>query len=201
MARRPADRFLDAGAFAEALRCWSAGQAAPFATPTVDAPAPARPAVVRVELPDGSPVTVSVDHTATPPRKVAVSVREGRPTKGKRRRLAVTVTVTFALLIGVGLTLGLLAPLTRPGPDLHIVAVTPPPDKGGPDGPPLEKHTNGPPLEKQPTISLFNGQNLEGWSLHNGKGNSTSWGLIWAPLSFSFVACESAPITRTVPVR
>ena len=100
MARRPEDRFPDARTFADALRRWSEGKPAP------DAPPAARkepgPAVVRVALPDGSPVSVSVDPGAGTPKKVDVSVREGRRAKGKRRRLAVTVTITFALLIGLG---------------------------------------------------------------------------------------------------
>jgi tetratricopeptide (TPR) repeat protein len=104
MAPRAAERYRAAGELTAALGAWAAGNPQPPATPVPAAieAAPPQPALVRVELPDGSPVTVSVEAGA-PARKMAVSVRERAPTKKGRRRVAVTVVLTFSGLLFVSL--------------------------------------------------------------------------------------------------
>jgi hypothetical protein len=112
LAARPEERYRDAAALAADLGRWAAGE------PVSAAPAPVPPApAVRVELPDGRPVTISVAGGA-PPEKMAVTVRE-RPGRGKRRRLAVTVTITFSLLLLLSLV-GLSARLKWSGPPERV---------------------------------------------------------------------------------
>jgi predicted Ser/Thr protein kinase len=94
MAHRPEERYADARTFADDLQRWLVGS-----SPA----APGRgPAVVRVELPGGEPLTVTVDAGSAAPGKVAMSVREQKAGR-KRRRLAVTVLLTFSLLMGLAL--------------------------------------------------------------------------------------------------
>jgi serine/threonine protein kinase/Flp pilus assembly protein TadD len=103
MARRPEARYARASDFAAALAGFlERGQLPPtLPLPVAPEKAQGKPAVVRVELPDGSPVTVSVD-AGEAASKMAVSVRErGRGKKG--RRLAVTVVLTFTALLFVSL--------------------------------------------------------------------------------------------------
>jgi tetratricopeptide (TPR) repeat protein len=104
LAARPEDRYRDGGEMAEALARWAAGSAPTQAVAAEGVGA--GPAVVRVDVPGGGPVTVAVGG-GSPPGKVEVAVKE-RAAKGKRRRrVTVTVTVTFcALLLVSGLLLG-----------------------------------------------------------------------------------------------
>lgn len=113
MARRPADRFPSARDFAATLEGWLQGTSPvmenQLAPDTAIAGKP--PTVVRVELPDGRPVMVSVDPGAAASGKIAVSVRDEPPTRKRRRRLAITVTLAFALLLAASVTV--LSPLLQ----------------------------------------------------------------------------------------
>jgi tetratricopeptide (TPR) repeat protein len=91
LAPRPEERYASAREFADDLARYL-GQGA--------ATAEKRPATVRVELPDGRPVTVQVAEGVPEGGKVRVSVRE-RPAKKGRARWAVTVLVTFCLMLAI----------------------------------------------------------------------------------------------------
>jgi type VI secretion system protein ImpC len=107
MARRPEDRYRDARSLADDLDRWMAGAPVDVGQPpTVSAvAAPAVPTVVRVALPDGRPVTVTVDAGMAATGKLAVTVRERPATRKRRAALAVTVMVSLSLLIGLATTL------------------------------------------------------------------------------------------------
>jgi hypothetical protein len=99
LARRAEDRYRSAQELIDDLRRWEAGAA--VEAPTLQGP-PAgvgKPATVRVELPDGRPVTVTVDAGAVSTGKVAVQVRERPATRKRPRRWAVTVVVSLSLLL------------------------------------------------------------------------------------------------------
>ena len=176
MARRPEDRFPNGLAFAEALRRWSEGEPAACRASTEAAPAAPGSTVVRVDLPDGTPVTVSLGAAAAPPKQVAVSVREGRAAKGKRRRLAFTVTITFALLIGLGVTAAVTTTSMwsrRPGSAFPPAEIQPPP----------EAISSAPPgnMGNEWQV-LFNGKDLNGWMAYTDRSQPESaarknWGV------------------------
>jgi type VI secretion system ImpB/VipA family protein len=103
MAFRPEDRYRDARELATDLAAWEAGRAPTAVLPAPPAAPAARQGTVRVELPDGTPVTVNVD-VPEGAKDVAVQVRQRR-SKKKGRQLAVIVTMTLTLAMAAFLTL------------------------------------------------------------------------------------------------
>jgi eukaryotic-like serine/threonine-protein kinase len=97
-ARRPEDRYQSAGEMADALDRWLAGGAPATAVPgmprAVPAGTPAQTAVESV-LPDGSAVTVTVNHPAAA-KDVTVTVSEQKLTR-RRRRKVIRITVAFGV--------------------------------------------------------------------------------------------------------
>jgi serine/threonine-protein kinase len=99
-ARRPEDRYQSAREMADALDRWLAGRAPATAVQglprAVAAGTPAQTAVQSV-LPDGSAVTITVNHPAAA-KDVTVTVSEREFTQ-RRRRKVIRITVAFGVLL------------------------------------------------------------------------------------------------------
>jgi serine/threonine protein kinase len=150
-ATRPEDRYPTARAFADALRAWEEGRAAAAPPPAVVA-AREEPAVVRVTLPDGSPVVVSVDANERRPSKVAVTWRE-QPAKRKRGlQITIAVCVTLTLLISV--SFALTAFLLWPGPAVPAARLTLTLLRYGPDGREADIDYSSGPLHRTDVLRL-----------------------------------------------
>jgi WD40 repeat protein/serine/threonine protein kinase len=105
LAKDPAERPSSARAVVEAIE---GIEAIPAVRSDLSA---ATTAAVRVELPDGRPVTVTVGAGETPVGKVAVRVTELPATQKRPRRWAVTVVLSrrWAVTVVLSLLLGILA--------------------------------------------------------------------------------------------